>query len=574
MGEMPLYLKFVLILVFIAGNAFFVGSEIAISSARRSRIRQLAEEGDKRAARVEMLHNEPERFYSVTQVGITLVSLGLGAVGMETIAELIAPKVVDLVAQFGEHPALTNAAHTVAYVVAFVTVSFVHVVAGELAPKVLAFHKAEQLSMAVGRVINLMYLVLRPLIYVMKLASDALLRLSGQRNLEGHGESQFTMSVEEIRMILSASEKDGMLAPEETEMIRGVFELDEHTVREAMIPRTQIRALAKDDTVGDALQFFRDIPHARFPVYEGNLDRIVGIVSIKELLTAMAETSGDDLRRVSRRRVSEFARAPFLVPNSRLQSDLLKDFKRTRQQMAIVIDEYGGTEGIITLEDILEEIVGDYEDEWTHRQAKRVRKLVGSQYEVDASMRVSDLQELLGFPFPEDDDYTTLAGLCYKIHGSVPVVGDTVQLEGARLTVLEMDNHRITLVRFEDTAVGKDGVTRLAEDKSPAEGHPSGDAKPAPSAATTTSAATTASAPTTTSVATSSVATRATPLTRTTPEPVVSEAAKAAQLALAQEVPVALTREQMVRLPALAENGKNHRADSAKRNGKRGKRKS
>ncbi|MBK8074955.1 MAG: HlyC/CorC family transporter [Kineosporiaceae bacterium] len=554
MGEMPLYYKLILILVFIAGNAFFVGSEIAISSARRSRMRQLAEEGDKRAARVEMLHNEPERFYSVTQVGITLVSLGLGAVGMETIAELLAPRVVDLVARFGDHPALTNAAHTVAYVVAFVTVSFVHVVAGELAPKVLAFHKAEQLSMAVGRVINIMYLTLRPLIYVMKLASDALLRLFGQRNLDGHGESHFTMSVEEIRMILSASEKDGKLAPEETEMIRGVFELDEHTVREAMIPRTQIRALAKDDTVGQALQFFRDVPHARFPVYDGNLDRIVGIVSIKELLTAMAETTGDDLRRVSGRRVSEFARAPFLVPNSRLQSDILKDFKRTRQQMAVVIDEYGGTEGIITLEDILEEIVGDYEDEWTHRQAKRVRKLLGSQYEVDASMRISDLQELLDFPFPEDDDYTTLAGLCYKVLGKIPQVGDTVPLEGARLTVLEMDNHRITLVRFEDTAVGSDGVTRLVEDTSPADGHVVAEAKSpvtipratAPTSATTAAAASTA----------------------TTGTPVATEPAVTT---LADEMPVALTREQMVRLPTLVATDQ---LDAAKPNGKRGKRKS
>jgi putative hemolysin len=131
----------------------------------------------------------------------------------------------------------------------------------------------------------------------------------------------------------------------------------------------------------------------------------------------------------------------------------------------VVIDEYGGTEGIITLEDILEEIVGEYEDEFT-RQARRVKKLVGSQYEIDASMRVSDLESLVDFPFPRDDDYVTLAGLFYKRLGSVPKVGDTVQLEGARLTVLEMDNHRITLLRFEDTAVGEDGVQRLVEDTS------------------------------------------------------------------------------------------------------------
>ena len=164
MEQMGLYFNLVLILAFVAGNAFFVGSEIAISSARRSRIKQLAEEGDRRAARVEMLHNEPERFYSVTQVGITLVSLGLGAVGMETISNLTDSTFVATFLMFGNSEALIKAAHTVSYVFAFIVISFLHVVAGELAPKVLAFHKAEQLSMAVGGIINIMYLTFRPLI--------------------------------------------------------------------------------------------------------------------------------------------------------------------------------------------------------------------------------------------------------------------------------------------------------------------------------------------------------------------------------------------------------------------------
>ncbi|WP_374682942.1 hemolysin family protein [Accumulibacter sp.] len=468
MEHTNLYLNLVLIFVFIAGNAFFVGSEIAISSARRSRIKQLAEMGDKRAARVEMLHDEPERFYSVTQVGITLVSLGLGAVGMETISTLTDSTFVAVFTVFGDGEAVHKAAHTMSYAFAFVVISFLHVVAGELAPKVLAFHKAEQLSMSVGWTVNALYLTFRPLIYVMKLSSDALLRLFGQRNLEGHGESHFTMSVDEIRMILSASEKEGTLAPEETQMIRGVFKLDEHSVREAMVPRTRIRALTHQDTLADALRVFRDVPHARFPICDQSLDRITGVVAIKELLTVMAESSGQTLEEVSRRPVSDFAQAPFIVPNSKSLSDLLKEFKHTRQQMAIVIDEYGGTEGIITLEDILEEIVGEYEDEFT-RQGRRVRKLVGSQYEIDASIRVTDLEALLDFPFPIDDDYVTLAGLFYKKLGNVPKVGDAVDLEGGRLTVLEMDNHRITLLRFEDLAVGEDGVVRLVEASSAAD---------------------------------------------------------------------------------------------------------
>ena len=463
MDDLPLYLRLVIILLLVAGNAFFVGSEIAISSARRSRIRQLAEDGDKRAKTVRLLHEEPERFYSVTQVGITLVSLGLGAVGMETLHTVIDPYVVDIFTALGDHDAFHHAAHTVAYVVAFVLVSFVHIVGGELAPKVLAFHKSEKLSLTVGRLINVMYLTFRPLIAVMKWASDLLLRVSGQGNLGGHGESHFTMSVEEIRMILEASEKDGMLAPEETEMIRGVFELDEHSVREAMVPRTQIRALTQDTTLAETLRFFRDIPHARFPIYSESIDKITGIVAIKEILTFMAEHSASEtFNAVANKPVSDFAKPAFMVPDSKPLNDLLADFKRTRQQMAIVVDEYGGTEGIITLEDILEEIVGDYEDEFTHA-ARRVKKLEGSQYEIDASMRITDLDDVIDFPFPEDDDYVTLAGLFYKRFGSVPVVGDTVQLDGGRLTVTEMDNHRITLVHFEDTAINDDGSVGLAD---------------------------------------------------------------------------------------------------------------
>jgi CBS domain containing-hemolysin-like protein len=254
-------------------------------------------------------------------------------------------------------------------------------------------------------------------------------------------------------------------------MIRGVFKLDEHTVREAMIPRTQIRALTQEQTLADALRVFREVPHARFPVCDQSLDRITGIVAIKELLTVMAESSGQTLEDVRRRRVSEFARPPFVVPDSKSLAELLKEFKRTRQQMAIVIDEYGGTEGIITLEDILEEIVGDYEDEFT-RQAKRIKKLVGSQYEIDASMPVTELETLIGFPFPAGDDYVTLAGLFYKVMGSVPKVGDSVQLDGGRLTVLEMDNHRITRLKFEDTAIGADGAVRLYEESSAPDADP------------------------------------------------------------------------------------------------------
>ena len=468
MESLSVWVNLGLILLFVAGNAFFVGSEIAISSARRSRIKQMADMGNKAAKTVEMLHNEPERFYSVTQVGITLVSLGLGAIGMETISNLTDASFVTLFALFGDSEAITKAAHTASYAFAFIAISFLHVVAGELAPKVLAFHKAEAISLAVGWIVNLMYLIFRPLIYFMKLASNGLLWIFGQRDLAHGGEGHFTMSVEEIRMVLTASEKDGVLAPEETQMIRGVFNLDEHTVREAMVPRTEILALSKDASLADALRLFRDMPHSRFPVFDQTIDQIIGIVSIKELLSVMAESTGETLEQVSRRPVSEFAKAPLIVPDSKLISEMLKQFKKTRQQIAIVIDEYGGTEGLISLEDILEEIVGDYGDEFSH-QLRQVKKLEGSQYEIDASMRLTELGPIIGYPFETDVDYVTLAGLIYNVLGRVPEVGETVNIHSARIIILEMDHHRITKVRFEDIALDDEGTVVLSETKSAAE---------------------------------------------------------------------------------------------------------
>ena len=468
MDSLTVWLNLGLILLFVAGNAFFVGSEIAISSARRSRIKQMADMGNKAAKTVEMLHNEPERFYSVTQVGITLVSLGLGAFGMETISTLTDPSFVALFALFGDSQAIQTAAHTTSYAFAFVVISFLHVVAGELAPKVLAFHKAEAISMAVGWLVNWMYIIFKPLIYFMKLASNGLLWIFGQRDLAHGGDSHFTMSVEEIRMVLTASEKDGVLAPEETQMIQGVFNLDEHTVREAMVPRTEILALSKDASLADALRLFREMPHARFPVFNQTIDQIIGIVSIKELLSVMAESTGDTLEQVSRRPVSEFAKPPLVVPDSKLVSEMLKQFKKTRQQIAIVIDEYGGTEGLISLEDILEEIVGDYGDEFSH-QVRQVKKLEGSQYEVDASMRLSELGPIIGYVFDTNGDYVTLAGLIYNVLGRVPEVGETVDIPSARIIILEMDHHRITKVRFEDIALDDPGLVILSESKSAAE---------------------------------------------------------------------------------------------------------
>ncbi len=449
--------KLVGILLLVAGNAFFVGSEIALTSARRSRIKQLAGTGNKSAKIVQLLHNEPERFYSVTQIGITLVSLALGAIGMVTLTQIFDPGIVSAFAGvFGDSPKVVGWAHTFSYAVAFIVISFMHVVAGELAPKVLAFHKAEAMSLSVAWTINAMHATMRPLIWVMNHSSNGLLWLFGQRDLAGHGEGHFSMTGEEIRTILSASEQEGALDPQLTMMLRGVFDLDEHTARDAMVPRPEVKALAKSALVSDALQLYRQERRERYPVYDTTIDHIVGVVAMKQLLNTLSETESPmKVEKVAALQVSEIMLPPYFIPDTMSLSNLLKDFTNNRRQMAIVLDEYGGTAGLITLEDLLEEIVGEYEDEFTPRH-RHIKKEDKYHYSIDGGVRVTELEPKLNFPFPTGD-YVTLGGLINHRLGRIAVVGDTVQLEGARLEVLEMDEYRVSRVLFQDQSLDQSG---------------------------------------------------------------------------------------------------------------------
>lgn len=440
--------KLFLILFLIIGNAFFVGSEIALTSARRSRIKQLASTGNKSAKIVQVLHNEPERFYSVTQIGITLVSLALGAIGMVTLTQIMDPGIETAFTLMGESEEIIGWAHTFSYILAFIIISFMHVVAGELAPKVLAFHKAEALSLATARVINWLHTMMRPIIWVMNKSSNGLLRMFGQGDLAEQGEGHFSMTGEEIRTILSASEQEGVMDPQLTMMLRGVFDLDDHTARDAMIPRTEVEGVEYSATVADVLDLFKEELRERYPVYKTSIDNIVGVVSMKMLLNRLATAenpgSSDNIINLP---VSEVMMPAYFVPDTMRLSTLLKDFTNNRRQIAIVLDEYGGTEGLITLEDILEEIVGDYEDEFTprHRHIKMEDK---QRFIINGGVRVTELEPKLNFPFPTGD-YVTLGGLIHHHLGRIAEVDDLVQLEGASLKVLEMDMHRITKVLFE-----------------------------------------------------------------------------------------------------------------------------
>jgi CBS domain containing-hemolysin-like protein len=440
--------KLFLILFLIVGNAFFVGSEIALTSARRSRINQLAGTGSQSAKMVQVLHNQPERFYSVTQIGITLVSLGLGAIGIVTLNQIMFPGFQLAFGLLGESEEILNLTQTFSYIFAFIIISYLHVVVGELAPKVLAFHKAEAMSLSVARIIIWLHAILRPLIWFMNHSSNGLLWLIGQRELTENGEQHFSITGEEIRTILSASEQEGVLDPQLTMMLRGVFDLDEHTARDAMIPRTEVEAIPHTAVVADVLTLFKEELRERYPVYEMTMDNIIGIVSVKQLLNSMAVAEKPELIvDTLALPVTDVMMPAYYIPDTMPLRALLLDFTSNRRQIAIVLDEYGGTEGLITLEDILEEIVGDYEDEFSPRH-RHIKMEDHQRYKVSAGVRVTELEHKLNYPFPAGD-YVTLGGYINHRLGRIASVGDRVQLEGACLEVLKMDRHQIVKVLFE-----------------------------------------------------------------------------------------------------------------------------
>jgi len=263
------------------------------------------------------------------------------------------------------------------------------------------------------------------------------------------------MTAEEIRTILSSSEQEGVLDSQLTMMLRGVFDLDDHTARDAMVPRTEILALAHDGTVADTLNLFRTERRDRYPVYKTSVDNIVGVVPMKKLLDGLASVeSPEALKQFVEQPVSAVMRPAYFVPDTAPLSRLLKDFTNNRRQMAIVVDEYGGTEGLITLEDILEEIVGEYEDEFTPRH-RHIKKEDQHRFIIAGGVRVTELEPKLNFPFPTGE-YVTLGGLIHQRLGRIANVGDLIPLEGAQLEVLEMDRHCITKVLFNDLVQKED----------------------------------------------------------------------------------------------------------------------
>ena len=428
---MEVIVKISAIFALVGLNAFFVAAEFALVGARSTRLRTLADLGDRKADLALKAIAHLDDYISGTQLGITLASLALGWIGEATLAELV----VFVFHRFPE-PVATLATHTVAGTIAFACITFLHIVLGELTPKSLALLHPEQVSRWVTEPLILFTYVFWPGIWLLNKSASGFLRLFA---VSSPSHAERVHAPEELLFLLSESRKHGLVEAEDAEMIAGVLDLSRTSVRQAMTPRTNISAVERHWPLPKVIEAVQASGHSRLPVYEDDLDHIVGVLLAKDLLNFFASQTPF--------RLDLAMREPFFIPSTMQVDELLKELRRRNAHLAIVVDEYGGTLGLITLEDLLEVIVGEIFDEFDAAEAvasvqAKAEGLLSVSGDVPVQELNAELQERYGCKLPEGD-YVTVAGLVLAVLGQVPTVGEQISVDGFTLQVTAMDGLRI-----------------------------------------------------------------------------------------------------------------------------------
>lgn len=422
-------LRLAAVAVLVAANALFVAAEFSLVAARRTRIEAMIRRGDRRAGAVLAVMGNITRYISGTQLGITLTSLGLGWVGEPALADPIAALFAGL------PPTLAKVAtHGLAVTLAFVLITFLHVVLGELVPKAIALLYPEPMARWLARPLLLFTTITNPFIWLLNSSATGLLRLLGTRPMS---EREHVHSPEEIVMLVQQSRKKGEVGAQDARMIEGVFEFSEKNARDVMTPRTQMVALPVDLSLTEAADRIAGAGRSRYPVYRDSLDDIVGTVHAKDILRALRGGATQTLEAV--------LRPPLFVPGTREVEDVLADMKRQKVHLAIVLDEYGGTAGLVTMEDLLEEIVGQIYDEYDRPEGVAPSATVTAPV-IPGSTEIADVNRNYGLQL-DDTDYTTIGGVVFGKLGRLPRTGDRVELPGATFEVVEMEGRRVGKVR-------------------------------------------------------------------------------------------------------------------------------
>lgn len=419
-----------LLVILIALTAFFVGSEFAVVKIRMSRLDQLIAEGNKKAITAKKVAGDLDYYLSACQLGITVTALGLGALGKPTVERLMYP----IFEYFAVSDAVASAA---SYAIAFMLVTYLHVVIGEMAPKTLAIEFAEKMSLLLAPPLYWFGKIMKPFIWALNGAARVLLRTFGVQPA-GHDQAY---SEDELKIVMAQSYEGGELNETELSYMENVFTFDERAAKDIMVPRTELVTLDKDMPLEEIVETLDENNYTRYPVTEeGDKDRIIGFVSAKKMLPHIVAGRPWQLE--------EFVRElPTVFEQTGLQDALLK-MQQARVHIAIVADEYGGTAGMITLEDILEEIVGEIRDEFDADEQPEISRVADHQYLINGRMLLRDLEERFGIVFEESDDIDTIGGwIHYKTVGEVQT-GETLTEETGLWTVTEMDNQQIKQVMF------------------------------------------------------------------------------------------------------------------------------
>ena len=417
----------------VLANAFFVAAEFSLVSVRRTRIAELVAQGNVSAKSVQKALENPDRVIAATQLGITLASLGLGWIGEPALTHWLQP-VVSLFA----YDLQDEVSHSLSVGIAFSIITFLHVVVGELAPKSIALQNPEGTSLVVARPTLWTELIFKPIILVLNGSGNLLLRMIGIKPAAGH---QLVHSVEELRMLVSASADEGVVEQDEREMLDAIFDLGELAVGQVMVPRTEILAVEADTPLDELLNLVTQNTFTKLPVYEDNLDQIIGILHVKDLLRTLYKPEGSQM---SARAIT---REAIYVPETIPVNVLLHQFRINRQHIAIVLDEHGGTAGLVTLEDLLEEIVGEVSDQFDQVTLEIQPQPDGSHL-IDGMTLIEEVNQRLGLNL-SDPHYYTIAGYILSQLGRIPRVGDSVEKDGVHWRVEAMDGLRIASVGLE-----------------------------------------------------------------------------------------------------------------------------
>jgi CBS domain containing-hemolysin-like protein len=432
----------VLVLVFL--NGFFVAAEFSLVKVRETRISELVADGSRRARVAHNLVSNLDAYLSAVQLGITMASLGLGWVGEPALSHLLQPplRLVGLTSD--------TALHTASAIFAFAVITFLHIVIGELAPKSLAIRRSEPTALWVAAPLRWFYVVFLPVIWLFNSAALGLLKLL---RIEPATEAELAHSEEELRMIIMASQEGGHIDEVEENIMRRALTFGERSVTDIMVPRTEMAALPADLPISDALQEVAVSNHTRYPVYEEDLDDTIGYVHVKEIYRTPAE-----------RPVRSLLRPIGFISETASIEMALQRFQSTRTPLAIVVDEHGGTAGIVTIQDVIEELIGEVQDEFD-KESPVVEEHPEGGYSVDGGARITDLEEILGLQFP-DEGYPTLGGRVFEQLQRRPRVGDEVDVGAFHARVLEVDGMRISRVRlvpFEPEEAEGDGAHPAGE---------------------------------------------------------------------------------------------------------------